>query len=294
MEMKSVFEPLINFLKNFQRKDDDALSKEKAKERLQLVLMQDRASVSPDFFEMMKKEIIEVIKKYIEIDEESLEVQLTRGFENGDETGPALYANIPIKTIKPVAKKVVVKEEKKEEQKADNIEKNETIDKKEDKEQNNIDNVAKEENIAKESKAVKEEKKIDTDKIVKEEKIVDAAKEVKDEKNIEVDKAKENKQEENIDKKENVEIKKEEAKKMEGTTYYTSSKEGTTYNTSIKDENNKVEAVQEINSESEDKYDFKAKLNNVKDGAKETFTKVKTQAQTGINKIKSKIKAKNN
>ena len=87
--------------KNFQKKDKD-ISKQAAKDRLKLVLMQDRASVSPDFFEMMKKEIIDVIKKYIEIDEESLEVQLTRGYEAGLE-GPALYANIPIKNIKPVA-----------------------------------------------------------------------------------------------------------------------------------------------------------------------------------------------
>lgn len=101
MELKEVFEPIINFVKNFQKKDKD-ISKQAAKDRLKLVLMQDRASVSPDFFEMMKKEIIDVIKKYIEIDEESLEVQLTRGFEAGLE-GPALYANIPIKNIKPVA-----------------------------------------------------------------------------------------------------------------------------------------------------------------------------------------------
>lgn len=106
MELREVFEPIVNFLKNFQRKDKDAVSKEKAKERLQLVLMQDRASVSPDFFEMMKKEIIDVIKKYIEIDEETLEVQLTRGFEGNDGAGPALYANIPIKNIKPVARKI--------------------------------------------------------------------------------------------------------------------------------------------------------------------------------------------
>ena len=99
MELKEVFEPIVNFLKNFQRKEKEGLSKDKAKERLQLVLMQDRASVSPDFFEAMKKEIIEVIKKYIEIDEETLEVQLTRGFEGEDGTGPALYANIPIKNI---------------------------------------------------------------------------------------------------------------------------------------------------------------------------------------------------
>lgn len=101
MEIKEVFEPIINFMKSFQKKDKD-ISKQAAKDRLKLVLMQDRASVSPDFFEMMKKEIIDVIKKYIEIDEESLEVQLTRGLEAGLE-GPALYANIPIKNIKPVA-----------------------------------------------------------------------------------------------------------------------------------------------------------------------------------------------
>lgn len=107
MEFKEVFEPIINFMKNFQKKEKEKekdISKQAAKDRLKLVLMQDRASVSPDFFEMMKKEIIDVIKKYIEIDEESLEVQLTRGFEAGLE-GPALYANIPIKNIKPVASK---------------------------------------------------------------------------------------------------------------------------------------------------------------------------------------------
>ena len=104
MELKEVFEPVLNFIKNFQKKDKEITSKQAAKDRLKLVLMQDRASVSPDFFEMMKKEIIDVIKKYIEIDEESLEVELTRGVEVGLE-GPALYANIPIKNVKPVAPK---------------------------------------------------------------------------------------------------------------------------------------------------------------------------------------------
>ena len=104
MELREVFEPVLNFIKNFQKKDKEITSKQAAKDRLTLVLMQDRASVSPDVFEMMKKEIIDVIKKYIEIDEESLEVELTRGVEVGLE-GPALYANIPIKNVKPVAPK---------------------------------------------------------------------------------------------------------------------------------------------------------------------------------------------
>jgi cell division topological specificity factor len=116
MELKEVFGPIINFIKSLQKKEREC-SKVAAKERLKLVLMQDRASVSPDFFEMMKKEIIDVIKKYIEIDEETLEVELTRGFEDGLE-GPALYANIPIKSIKPVARKPV--EEKTEESEEEN------------------------------------------------------------------------------------------------------------------------------------------------------------------------------
>ena len=102
--MREVFEPVLNFIKNLQKKDKEITSKQAAKDRLKLVLMQDRASVSPDFFEMMKQEIIDVIKKYIEIDEDALEVELTRGLEAGLE-GPALYANIPIKNVKPVAPK---------------------------------------------------------------------------------------------------------------------------------------------------------------------------------------------
>ncbi len=105
MEIKEVFEPVLNFIKNLQKKDKEPASKQAAKDRLKLVLMQDRASVSPDFFDIMKREIIDVIKKYIEIDEDALEVELTRGLEAGLE-GPALYANIPIKNVKPMAPKV--------------------------------------------------------------------------------------------------------------------------------------------------------------------------------------------
>lgn len=122
MELKEVFEPVLSFIRKLQKKDNEIASKQAAKDRLKLVLMQDRASVSPDFFELMKQEIIDVIKKYIEIDEESLEVQLTRGIEAGLE-GPALYANIPIRNVKPVAPQGESEEETIEmtEEKADEI-----------------------------------------------------------------------------------------------------------------------------------------------------------------------------
>ena len=76
-------------------------SKDAAKERLHLVLMQDRANVSADFLELMKQEIIEVIKKYIEVDESAIDVRLTnKENEDGTNGAPALYANIPIMNIK--------------------------------------------------------------------------------------------------------------------------------------------------------------------------------------------------
>lgn len=76
-------------------------SKETAKERLHMVLMQDRANVSADFLELMKQEIIDVIKKYIEVDEEAIDVRLTtKTNEDGSNVTPSLYANIPILNIR--------------------------------------------------------------------------------------------------------------------------------------------------------------------------------------------------
>ena len=106
----------MNFFKKLNKKENKTTShsKEAAKERLHLVLMQDRANVSADFLELMKQEIIEVIKKYIDVDESAIDVRLTNK-ENPDGTNgaPALYANIPIMNIKNETKKMVeIKEEK--------------------------------------------------------------------------------------------------------------------------------------------------------------------------------------
>ena len=112
-----MFENIINFFKKIGKKDKNVSnnSKDTAKERLHLVLMQDRANVSVDFLELMKQEIIDVIKKYIDIDEAAIDVRLTnKENEDGTNGAPALYANIPILNIKNDARKVEVKEDKKE------------------------------------------------------------------------------------------------------------------------------------------------------------------------------------
>ena len=111
-----MFENIVNFFKKLKKNDKgiDSKSKETAKERLHLVLMQDRANVSADFLELMKQEIIEVIKKYIDIDEKAIDVKLTNKMNDDGTVGaPALYANIPIVTIKNEARKVDKEDEEK-------------------------------------------------------------------------------------------------------------------------------------------------------------------------------------
>lgn len=101
-----MFESITQFFKKF-RKSEKEESKSTAKERLHLVLAQDRANISADFLEMMKQEILEVIKKYIDIDEKAIDVRLTnKEGEDGSVGAPALYANIPIITIKNEARKL--------------------------------------------------------------------------------------------------------------------------------------------------------------------------------------------
>ena len=194
-----MFENIKKFFKiagkNAQEKKEASNSKNAAKERLHLVLMQDRANVSVDFLELMKQEIIEVIKKYIEVDESAIDVRLTnKENEDGTNGAPALYANIPILNIKNDARKINSKnkdieknskkdnnnqevkneiiEENKEETKTENKkedkEQNKTENKKENKEQNKTekeDNKSKEKplNDNKDEKEVKEKKENTTE-----------------------------------------------------------------------------------------------------------------------------------
>lgn len=98
-----MFEGITTFLKKVFKPGQafDESSKDTAKERLHLVLMQDRANVSADFLDLMKQEIIDVIKKYIEVDEKEIDVRLTnQSNEDGTNGAPALYANIPILNIR--------------------------------------------------------------------------------------------------------------------------------------------------------------------------------------------------
>ncbi|MBU3216592.1 cell division topological specificity factor MinE [Clostridium estertheticum] len=86
----------MNILKIFSNK---IFSKDIASDRLKLILIHDRADISPDFLEMIKSDILQVISKYAEIETGDIEVRLTTTDEY-EGNSPALIANIPIKKIK--------------------------------------------------------------------------------------------------------------------------------------------------------------------------------------------------
>lgn len=133
-----MFENIMNFLKGLVKKEKSKESSDTAKERLHLVLMQDRANVSADFLELMKQEIIEVIKKYIDVDEKEIDVHLTnKANEDGTVGAPALYANIPIVTIKNEARKVnVPKQQESNETEKEESQEVKELDKTEEQEEN--------------------------------------------------------------------------------------------------------------------------------------------------------------
>lgn len=73
---------------------DNPSSRKQAKERLQLVLVHDRASISPYLMNRLREDLIKVISNYMVIDEE-MELHL-----NQSDKQVTLVANIPIKQIR--------------------------------------------------------------------------------------------------------------------------------------------------------------------------------------------------
>lgn len=70
-------------------------SKEIARDRLKVVLIHDRANISPEIMQCIKNDIIEVISHYVDINKNEMEISL----EN-DTNSVALLASIPITRIK--------------------------------------------------------------------------------------------------------------------------------------------------------------------------------------------------
>lgn len=69
-----------------------------AKDRLRLVLMHDRTQIAPGVMEKMRMELIEVLSRYVEVDEATIDLHLQH-----ESNSTALVANIPILSTKKSA-----------------------------------------------------------------------------------------------------------------------------------------------------------------------------------------------
>lgn len=70
-------------------------SKELAKDRLKLVLIHDRASLSPAIMDNLRRDLVEVISRYMDFDETALDVQMAE-----QENMTMLEVNIPVAGVK--------------------------------------------------------------------------------------------------------------------------------------------------------------------------------------------------
>ena len=67
-------------------------SAESARQRLQLVLAHDRSDLNPELLEQMRREVLEVVARYVEIDVEEGDVS-----RETEDRVTALVANLPIR-----------------------------------------------------------------------------------------------------------------------------------------------------------------------------------------------------
>jgi cell division topological specificity factor len=86
---------MLELLQRIFRRETHKSSKHVAQERLRLVLMHDRMDLSPQVLEELRTDLMNVIKDYMEIDENEMLINLEQ-----DNKCVALVANIPVVKMK--------------------------------------------------------------------------------------------------------------------------------------------------------------------------------------------------
>jgi len=75
-------------------------SKDIARDRLKMILVTDRMDGSSHVLEMMRNELLIVLQKYMQIDEEAFDLQIYQQNPDGGEESTWLKADIPIKSMR--------------------------------------------------------------------------------------------------------------------------------------------------------------------------------------------------
>ncbi len=88
----SIFDNIYNKVVGFFRQAEvEDSAKDVARSRLKVVLMQDRTNINPALLERMRKDLVKLLTKYLELDDDALELNLE---QDGDQM--ALMLSIPV------------------------------------------------------------------------------------------------------------------------------------------------------------------------------------------------------
>ena len=90
MILQNFYNKIIGFFRQTDIEQQES-AKETACNRLRVVLMQDRTNLTPELMERMRKEMVELLSRYVEMDKEALELNLE---QDGDQV--ALMLSIPV------------------------------------------------------------------------------------------------------------------------------------------------------------------------------------------------------
>ena len=90
MILANLYSKVLGFFRQTDLEQEET-AKDTACNRLRVVLMQDRTNLTPELMERMRKEMVELLSKYVEMDKEALELNLE---QDGDQV--ALMLSIPV------------------------------------------------------------------------------------------------------------------------------------------------------------------------------------------------------
>lgn len=150
MILANLYNKVIGFFRQTEVQETES-AKETACNRLRVVLMQDRTNLTPELMERMRKELVELLSKYVEMDKEALELNLE---QDGDQV--ALMLSIPVirakdeeeikEALEAEDAKKEASEEESDEESEDETEEEENLDDDEDLDENSEDEEKSEEN----------------------------------------------------------------------------------------------------------------------------------------------------
>lgn len=112
---KELCQRVLSLFKQTETKEENA--KDVACNRLRVVLMQDRTNLTPELLQRMRRELVELLSKYVEMDKDALELNFD---QEGDQM--ALMLSIPVIRAKDEAEiqEALKAEENKEEDNEEN------------------------------------------------------------------------------------------------------------------------------------------------------------------------------